>query len=282
MNDPEEHPWLPLSSAKGWLHPHIEPSLQKGSLSESLKNLSLSARGPRGFVCSSKTQLHSAFIRLKEDNLGGNSRKIVLKPSWESGGNGILFDVQESDIEKIVFPGRYSDFVSDVILEEELIDANKYSVILEEELIADPILEKLNCHSPCLFMLGMNPLEPAMADQVFAATMEGKSAVNLGNQLPSKLHNLSDDKAGLADEATGAIEDAVKLAKHIQTCWDLQSHWGMDFLIVREEGKLLPICVDINMGRPNGNIAVRMWDSTNRNLHKNPKYFSPQTGTIQY
>jgi hypothetical protein len=38
----------------------------------------------------------------------------------------------------------------------------------------------------------------------------------------------------------------------------MKSNWGLDF-VVSPEGE--PVIVDINMGRPIGNFAVRLWES---------------------
>jgi hypothetical protein len=44
----------------------------------------------------------------------------------------------------------------------------------------------------------------------------------------------------------------------MQSIWNVRSNWGLDF-VVDQAGE--PVIVDINMGRPIGNFAVRLWES---------------------
>merc|ERR1719210_2399329 len=88
-------------------------------------------------------------------------------------------------------------------------------------------------------MLGAEPLTP-LGDQLLG----GGGVTNFGNRWP-------------ADRYTEALtRRCVRAAHAVQRHWRLCSNWGLDFVIDRQ-GQ--PVIVDLNMGRPNGNFAVRLW-----------------------
>lgn len=107
------------------------------------------------------------------------------------------------------------------------------SAILEELVVGGVPLQ-----SPTLYMIGDTPCG-RLADQVFLH--DGVS--NVGNIYPSRGH---------ADLLTVCTDVAHK----VNAAWGLTSNWGLDF-IINTAGD--PILVDLNMGRPNGNFAVRLW-----------------------
>jgi len=75
--------------------------------------------------------------------------------------------------------------------------------------------------------------------------LTGGGAVNLGNRWPSQL--------------PGEINQAcVQMAQEVNNFWGLNSQWGLDFVLDEQD---TPIVVDLNMGRPNGNFSVRLWES---------------------
>jgi hypothetical protein len=114
--------------------------------------------------------------------------------------------------------------------------SSRSSVILEEMVIG---LDKPQ--SPTLYMLGDKPCGP-LADQVLA----DDCATNLGNRFPSMLQ----------DEDLFCA--CVKAAQEINKTWGMTGNWGLDFVLDKHGGAVI---VDINMGRPNGNFAVRLWAS---------------------
>jgi hypothetical protein len=94
--------------------------------------------------------------------------------------------------------------------------------------------------SPTLYMIGNMPCGP-LADQVLSKD----GATNLGNMYPSNL------RADL-------LPISIAAAQAINKAWKLKANWGLDF-VLNDQG--VPIIVDLNMGRPNGNFAIRMWIS---------------------
>jgi len=219
IGDGADHPLCPLPCAKGWLHPHINPQRRGPSLRDLKQSWGSGARGPTGYIASSTMELVQAFHTLHEETPEGT--RFVLKPSWASGGDGIIMGVSEAQLQNFEFPAQ----VDGTAILEELIET--------EERVG-------NNQSPTLYMLGGKPCGP-LADQLLA---EG-GAVNLGNRWPSALPN----------EIASACTD---LAQVIHAAWGLQSQWGMDFVFDRTG---VPIVVDLNMGRPNGNFAIRLWES---------------------
>lgn len=109
------------------------------------------------------------------------------------------------------------------------------SAILEEMVVGCKPVQ-----SPTLYMIGDTPCG-FLADQVLSED----GATNLGNKYPSNL------RADL-------LPVCVEAAQAINQTWKLTSNWGLDFVI---NASGIPIIVDLNMGRPNGNFAVRMWAS---------------------
>lgn len=231
VGDRAEHKLGPLPCAKAWLHPHIDPQRRGSNLRDTLQQAgakACSARGPIGYIASSSADLKAALRALRQETPQGT--RFVLKPSWASGGEGILLDVCEEQLEDFDFPDR-----------------EECTAILEELIESDETLG--DTRSPTLYMIGDRPCG-APADQL----LRDGGAVNLGNRWPSQL------PADLAQACT-------EVAKEVHKSWGLQSQWGLDFVLDRSG---TPIIVDLNMGRPNGNFAVRMWESRgpNRlNLH---------------
>mmetsp|Transcript_119243 Transcript_119243/g.266345 ORF Transcript_119243/g.266345 Transcript_119243/m.266345 type:complete len:464 (+) Transcript_119243:72-1463(+) len=121
-------------------------------------------------------------------------------------------------------------------LDAFMFGSSSSSAILEEMIIG---LDRPQ--SPTLYMLGDKPCGP-LADQVLA----DDCATNLGNRFPSMLQ----------DE--DLFSACVTAAQEINKTWGMTSNWGLDFVLDREGGAVI---VDINMGRPNGNFAVRLWAS---------------------
>jgi hypothetical protein len=128
-----------------------------------------------------------------------------------------------------------------VILDATEADLDKFdfksasSAILEEMVVGRKPVQ-----SPTLYMIGDKPCG-FLADQVLSED----GATNLGNKYPSNLR---------ADLLTVCIEAALA----INQTWKLTSNWGLDFVL---NASGIPTIVDLNMGRPNGNVAVRMWAS---------------------
>jgi hypothetical protein len=128
-----------------------------------------------------------------------------------------------------------------VILDATEADLDKFdfnaasSAILEEMVVGcEPV------QSPTLYMIGDTPCG-FLADQVLSKD----GATNLGNKYPSKLRK-------------DLLPVCVEAAQAINQTWKLTSNWGLDF-VLNASGS--PVIVDLNMGRPNGNFAVRMWAS---------------------
>ncbi|CAK0908927.1 unnamed protein product [Prorocentrum cordatum] len=110
------------------------------------------------------------------------------------------------------------------------------SAILEEMVIGLDTPQ-----SPTLYMIGDTPCGP-LADQVLA----DDCSTNLGNRFPSMLQ----------DE--DLFSACVKASQEINKTWGMTSNWGLDFVLDKGGDAVI---VDINMGRPNGNFAVRLWAS---------------------
>jgi len=143
--------------------------------------------------------------------------RLVLKPSWASGGDGIILNVKEEQLGSFDFP-----------------PGEEHTAILEEFVEG-------RGDSPTLYMLAAEPCGP-LADQILA----DNGTVNDGNRWPSVL---------ASEQLT---QTCVAAAKDIQRVWGLSSQWGLDFVVDRHG---TPIIVDLNMGRPNGNFSVRLWES---------------------
>jgi hypothetical protein len=216
VGDTAQNPLGPLCSAKAWLHPHINSKKRGPSLRSTLKAELSGARGPIGYISSSTEELLQAFHALTSEMPVGT--RFVLKPSWASGGDGIIVDVSEEQLGTFMFP------------------AEEHCTAILEELI-EGIGE---LQSPTLYMVGSLSCGP-LADQILA---EG-GTVNEGNRWPSDLPE-------------GLTQTCIEAARTIQQVWGLTSNWGLDFVIDRQG---TPVIVDLNMGRPNGNLAVRMWES---------------------
>ncbi|CAK0833926.1 unnamed protein product [Prorocentrum cordatum] len=110
------------------------------------------------------------------------------------------------------------------------------SAILEEMIIGLDIPQ-----SPTLYMIGDTPCGP-LADQVLA----DDCATNLGNRFPSML------------QGEDLFSACVTASQEINKTWGMTSNWGLDFVLDKGGDAVI---VDINMGRPNGNFAVRLWAS---------------------
>lgn len=215
LGDPMEHSLGELANAKAWLHPHIDPVRRSSNLRDAVP--SEVARGPYGYIASSQADLCAAFLALQAEVPGA---KFVLKPSWASGGAGIVLDVSEADLEAFQFP-----------------EAAGHTAILEE------MIEGLGeLQSPTLYMIGGAPCG-LLGDQILA---DG-GITNLGNRWPS-------------DQSSEHLtQRCVLAAQALQQHWQMTSNWGLDFVI---DCKGQPVIVDLNLGRPNGNFAVRLWEST--------------------
>jgi hypothetical protein len=215
VGDAMHHSLGELANAKAWLHPHIDPC-QRGL---SLRDVDLGnfARGPTGYIASSDADLKLAFKSLQ---LELPNARLVLKPSWTSGGAGIILNVTEADLESFQFP-----------------NVPGHSAILEEMI--DGVGE---LQSPTLYMLGGEPCG-LLADQL----LRDDGATNDGNRWPSRQ---STEKHTV---------DCIAAANALHQHWQLTSNWGLDYVIDSND---MPVIVDLNMGRPNGNFAVRLWEST--------------------
>jgi hypothetical protein len=216
LGDAMQHSLGELANAKAWLHPHINPAKRGSSLRD--VDLGGCARGPQGYIASSGTELKLAFKTLMNELEDG--AKLVLKPSWASGGAGVILDVSEKDLESFDFP-----------------DVAGHSAILEE------MIEGLGeLQSPTLYMIGGEPCG-LLGDQL----LRDGGSVNLGNRWPSQ------------QSTEKRTQECINIALALQKHWQLTSNWGLDYVIDSNE---VPVIVDLNMGRPNGNFAVRLWEST--------------------
>jgi len=121
-------------------------------------------------------------------------------------------------------------------LDTFMFGSSRSAAILEEMVIG---LD--GTQSPTLYLLGDKPCGP-LADQVLA----DDCATNLGNLFPSMLQ----------DE--DLFSACAKASQQINKTWGMTSNWGLDFVLDSEGDAVI---VDINMGRPNGNFAVRLWAS---------------------
>jgi len=216
IGDRSDHALGSLSSAKAWLHPHINADKRGPSLRDVRTG---NARGPMGYIASSVEELLRAFHTLKAETPNGTG--FVLKPSWASGGDGIILNVAEEQIKQFEFPREVG---CTAILEEFIRAGNSFG----------------SSQSPTLYMMGDKSCGP-LADQI----LTGGGAVNLGNRWPSQL-------------PVEINQACVQMAQEVNSFWGLKSQWGLDFVLDEQD---TPIVVDLNMGRPNGNFSVRLWES---------------------
>jgi hypothetical protein len=214
VGDAEQHELGPLSQAKGWLHPHINPEKRSSNLRDALPRDM--AKGPVGYIASSGEELLQALRALQAELPG---KRFVLKPSWGSGGIGIVLDVTEECLRSFSFP-----------------ESVGYTAIVEE--LIEGLGER---ESPTLYMLGSEPCG-LLGDRLLA----NGGTRSLGNRWPS------------AHSTERLTQQCVQAGKALQSIWNIRSNWGLDF-VVNPEGE--PVIVDINMGRPIGNFAVRLWES---------------------
>jgi len=166
VGDAMDHPICELANAKAWLHPHICPEKRTGSLRDLAGS---AARGPLGYIASSPAELNLAFRTLRSEL--PECTKLVLKPSWASGGEGIVLDVSAEQLERFDFPDR-PDCLAVL---EEMIEGGSSLI------------------SPTIYMVGGEPCG-GLADQILG---EG-GAVNLGNRWPSTLPDCVTESGGLA------------------------------------------------------------------------------------
>mmetsp|Transcript_57090 Transcript_57090/g.183457 ORF Transcript_57090/g.183457 Transcript_57090/m.183457 type:complete len:527 (-) Transcript_57090:633-2213(-) len=238
VGDAEDHPICRLGEAKGWLHRHIMPEKGGPSLRDALPGAGAgsgagAARGPRGYLASTTEELLLAAGALRGELPSG--ARLVLKPSWASGGEGIILDVQEAQLAAFEFP-----------------PGGQHTAILEE-------LIEGAAESPTLYMIGAEPCG-ALADQL----LSGGGAINDGNRWPS---------SSASEQLT---QTCVAAAQKIQEVWGLRSQWGLDFVIGRDGA---PVIVDLNMGRPNGNFSVRLWESRHcQRVYLHTSSWVPPTG----
>ncbi|CAK0886399.1 unnamed protein product [Prorocentrum cordatum] len=215
IGDPEDHRLMPLSAAKGWLHPPVG-ARERSCLRAVLSGLGGRVRAPKGFVADSAEELREALAQLRRECPAGT--RFVLKPTEGSGGCGVVLDASEAHLDAFAF------------------GPSGGSAILEEMIVGRDAPQ-----SPTLYMLGDTPCGP-FADQVLA----DDCSTNLGNRFPSVLQD---------DDLFSAC---VKASQEINKTWGMTSNWGLDFVIDKGGDAVI---VDINMGRPNGNLAVRLWAS---------------------
>jgi len=235
VGDADDHQICQLRNAKAWLHPHVNPRMRGPSMRDALPGGAggSAARGPWGYIASTTEELGEAMRRLQGELPGG--ARLVLKPSWASGGDGIIVDVTAEQLASFAFP-----------------PGGQHTAILEE------FVEGAG-ESPTLYMLGAEPLGP-LADQILAEN----GAVNDGNRWPSSC----------ASERL--TQTCVAAAREIQKVWGLRSQWGLDFVVDRRGA---PVVVDLNMGRPNGNFSVRLWEGRLcQNLYLHTSSWVPPAG----
>ena len=122
--------------------------------------------------------------------------------------------------------------------EADLAPVNTKSFIKGELYTIEEMIGAKGGPSPTVYMCGSTPI--AIADQV----MEGAS--NVGNFIPST--------------APSKMQQAmVEAGKAIGDYLGLRGQWGLDFVV--DEATQNPVIVDLNMGRPNGNLSYFLWHS---------------------
>jgi hypothetical protein len=186
-----------------------------------------------GYLASSSQELMTAMCKLRSELPSG--ARLVLKPSWASGGEGIVIDVTEAQLAAFEFP-----------------PAGQHTAILEE------FVEGTG-ESPTLYMIGGEPCG-LLGDQILSCN----GVVNDGNRWPSPT----------ASERL--TQTCIAAAHEIQKVWGLKSQWGLDFVIGHDG---VPIVVDLNMGRPNGNFSARLWESRrDQQLYLHTSCWTPPEG----
>ena len=122
--------------------------------------------------------------------------------------------------------------------EADLAPVNTKAWIKGSEYTIEEMIGAKGGPSPTVYMCGTTPI--AVADQIMCGTS------NHGNFVPSA--------APLAMQQAMA-QAGVAIGRYL----NLKGQWGLDFVI--DEVAQDPVVVDLNMGRPNGNLAYFLWRS---------------------
>lgn len=219
VGDLEEHQLMPLSSAKAWMHPQI---VGEGLATPSLRDVLLP---------------HPPDVRPPSRGVRGAYGYVAhtledLHTAWARLH-------QECPGIRLVLKPSSGSGGRGVILDVAESDLDEFDfntgapAILEEMVVGGESVQ-----SPTLYMIGDVPCG-LLADQVLSED----GTVNFGNKYPSNLR-------------TDLLTMCTTAAQTLNKAWNLKANWGLDF-VVNADG--IPIVVDLNMGRPNGNLAVRMW-----------------------
>jgi hypothetical protein len=236
IGDATHHPILGnLSSAKGWLHARFSEAI--GTLNAHASNANLAhssiaaARAAGVLPASVHTPLGYVCASAGEEHLAYQHIKRA-KPNARivrkpAGGSGSV---------GISLDVKMSDLPS--VGDTERGDKE---IILEEMIGAVGMPRP---PSPTVYMCGREVI--AVADQL----LEGIN--NAGCIIPC-----TSVSPIVVQQMTHA---AVALGSYL----GLTSQWGLDFVV--EPITQRPIIVDLNMGRPNGNLAYFLWRQTKASL----------------
>lgn len=153
---------------------------------------------PRGFTCFNHDQLMVAEKIMRDAGI-----KIVLKPSWESSGKGIIVGVTHEEIEAM----KWNPDKGEIVL-EEFLDADKN---------ADGSLLLPVVHFVARSQYG------EIVEQLIAGTTTYNGTIS-----PSRVPTPAKDRVKVVTEL---LADAM----------DLSGFWGVDFLMVKGEPYLIDL-----------------------------------------
>ena len=224
LGDLEDHPIVgPLSRAKSFLHRSLDNPARPALCDAVLGT----ARGPRGFCCTTAEQLHEAWEELTTSCPG---IRLVLKPAAGSGGSGVVIDATRADADALAehMPrARQGRFVV------RSTGGSHGDDTIVEEMVGMP-----GKPSPTVYMVGRRVA--VVADQLLSPC----GTINLGNVSP-------------ATQVAPSIVDSMSQAcVELGTYLGLVGQWGVDF-VLDDDGT--PVMVDLNMGRPNGSLSYYCW-----------------------
>ena len=226
LGDLAEHPIVgPLAQAKSFLHRSLNDARRPSLCDAALDT----ARGPRGFCCTTSEQLLDAWERLATAD---PNMPLVLKPASGSGGKGVILNAKRADVEAVAAKmlchrqGRF------------LVKSVGVGETCDDETIIEEMVGACGQPSPTVYVVGSRVA--VVADQLLSRC----GTISLGNVSP-------------ATQVDPSIIDAMSRAcLELGKFLGLVGQWGVDFAIDQHG---TPIMVDLNMGRPNGSLSYYCW-----------------------
>jgi len=239
---------------------HIYPFWRSSSVQQSIADAGFGCIGDLdehpilGRLQSAKSWLHPYFSRtstsascLDDARLSGDLPAIVRAPkgficSSPAEQHAAFLQIKQlNPASKIVIKPASGTGGYGLILDAQISDLPPIGgdEAAGSEVIVEEMVGGAGSPSPTVYMCGSEVI--AIAEQLMSGTTYG------GLVVPSK---------SIAEKTMQAMaEAAAAIGSHL----GLTSHWGLDFVI--DPNTQQPLVVDLNIGRPNGNMAYFLWRS---------------------